>query len=209
MKKIGIFLVIAVVVFLGYRLFFSAPTIKNIHPLGTNIICFGDSLTFGTGAKKDMDYPSQLSRMLSKPIINAGVPGDTTASALARLQKDVLAKSPRIVLITLGGNDLKNRGSKDEAFANLKKIIQSIQSQGALVIVGGIDIPFYGRGFGDEYAKTCKEQGAVLIPNIYKGLIAHPELMSDPIHPNEAGYTLMAKRFYEGIKPYLTQKKGT
>jgi lysophospholipase L1-like esterase len=56
---------------------------------------------------------------------------------------------------------------------------------------------------------ACKKQGAVLIPNIYKGLIAHPELMSDQIHPNEAGYTIMAKRFYEAMKPYLTQKKGS
>ena len=156
-----------------------------------------------------MDYPSQLSRMLSQPIINAGVPGDTTATALARLHNDVLSQSPRIVLITLGGNDLKNRVAKDKTFANLKKIIQSIQDQGALVIVGGIDIPFYGRGFGSEYAKACKEQGAVLIPNIYKGLIAHPKLMSDPIHPNEAGYTIMAKHFYEAIKPYCLQEKGT
>jgi acyl-CoA thioesterase-1 len=209
MKKIGIFLLLAFVVFLGYRLFFSTPTIKNIHPLGKNIICFGDSLTFGTGAKEGMDYPSQLSRILSKPIINAGVPGDTTASALSRLQKDVLSRSPQIVLVTLGGNDLKNRVSKDETFANLKKIIQSIQDQGALVVVGGIDIPFYGRGFGDAYEEVCKKQGAILIPNIYNGLITDSDLMSDPIHPNEAGYTIMATRFFEAIKPYLAQKEGT
>lgn len=212
MKKIAIFLLLAFVVFLGSRLLFPTPTIKNIHPRGKNIICFGDSLTFGTGAKQGMDYPSQLPRMLSKPIINAGLPGDTTATALARLQKDVLWKSPRIVLITLGGNDLKNRVSKDEAFTNLKKIIQSIQDQGGLVLVGGIDIPyipFLGRGFGNAYEEVCKEQGAILIPNIYEGLITHPDLMSDPIHPKEAGYTIMAKHFYEAIKPYYRQEKGT
>lgn len=208
MKKISIFLVSAVVILLSYRLFFHVAAVKNAHPRGANIICFGDSLTFGTGAQEGMDYPSQLSRMLSTPVINAGVPGDTTTTALARLQEDVLSRSPRIVLITLGGNDLKNRIPRNTAFNNLKKIIQSIQDQGALVIVGGIDIPFYGRGFGSEYAKVCKEQGAVLIPNIYKGLIAHPELMSDQIHPNEAGYAIMAKRFYEAMKPYYTQKKG-
>ena len=121
----------------------------------------------------------------------------------------MLSKSPHIVLITLGGNDIKNRASKDEAFANLKKIIQSIQDQGALVVVGGIDIPFFGRGFGNGYKEVCKKKGAILIPNIYKGLITHPDLMSDPIHPNEAGYTIIAKHFYEAIKPYYLQKKGT
>jgi lysophospholipase L1-like esterase len=59
-----------------------------------------------------MDYPAQLSRMIAKPIINAGAPGDTTASALKRLQRDVLARSPDMVLITLGGNDLKNGVAK-------------------------------------------------------------------------------------------------
>ena len=39
-----------------------------------------------------------------------------------RLKKDVLNKDPRIVLITLGGNDLKNGVAKDQAFNNLKQI---------------------------------------------------------------------------------------
>ena len=121
----------------------------------------------------------------------------------------MLPLTPVHTLITLGGNDLKNRVSKNEAFTNLKKIIQSIQDHGALVIVGGIEIPFLDKGFGKAYDEVCKEQGAILIPNIYKGLITHPDLMSDPIHPNEAGYTIMAKRFYEAIKPYLAQEKGT
>lgn len=150
-----------------------------------------------------MDYPSQLSRIIGKPVINAGVPGDTTTTALARLEKEVLSKSPRIVLITLGGNDLKNQVPKEEAFKNLQKIIQSIQDYGALVVVGGIDIPLYGRGFGDAYGEVCKEQGAILIPNIFKGIMKNANLMSDPIHPNDAGYTIMSQRFYEAIKPYL------
>ncbi|MBC2712789.1 MAG: hypothetical protein HGJ94_17900 [Desulfosarcina sp.] len=36
--------------------------------MGENIIRFGDSLTFGTGVAENMDYPCQLSRMISKPI---------------------------------------------------------------------------------------------------------------------------------------------
>jgi lysophospholipase L1-like esterase len=65
--------------------------------------------------------------MISRPIINAGVPGDTTVRAMTRLEQDVLSKSPRMVLITLGGNDLKNRTSKESAYQNLKNIIVSIQ----------------------------------------------------------------------------------
>ena len=87
---------------IGYLVFFSRPDIRNAVPDGENIICFGDSLTYGTGAAENMDYPAQLSRMISRPVLNAGVPGDTTAMALARLEADVLSRSPRMVLITLG-----------------------------------------------------------------------------------------------------------
>ncbi len=203
MKKL-VFPVLAVLVLLaGYQLFFSKPAIRNSTPAGENIICFGDSLTAGTGAAENMDYPSQLSHMIAKPIINAGIPGDTTASALARLDEDVLARSPRIVLITLGGNDLKNRISRETAYRNLKRIIVSIQDRGALVVVGGIRIPFWGRGFGEMYATVCHETKALLIDNIFDGIIGDKDLMSDPIHPNERGYARMAEMFYRAIKPYL------
>lgn len=148
-----------------------------------------------------MDYPSQLSNMISKPVLNKGVPGDTTARALARLDQDVTA--PRIVLITLGGNDLKNGVPKDLAFQNLKIIVESIQTQGALVIIGGVDLPFWGRGYGEAYEKLSKETGAVLIPNILDGIMGNRQLMSDSIHPNDAGYTIMAEKFYQALKPYL------
>ncbi len=203
MKKIIIPILAVIVLLVGYKLFFSRPAVRNSTPTGENIICFGDSLTFGTGAAENMDYPSQLSRMISKPIINAGVPGDTTAMAMARLEEDVLAKSPRIVLITLGGNDLKNRISKEIAYQNLKNIIVSIQNRGALVIIGGISVPFWGRGFGEMYQEVCKETQALLIPNIFNGIISDNNLMSDPIHPNGRGYTLMAQKFYRAMKPYL------
>jgi lysophospholipase L1-like esterase len=203
MKK-GIIPILAVIVLLvGYKLFFSRPAVRNSEPAGNNIICFGDSLTFGTGATANMDYPSQLSRMISRPVINAGVPGDTTAKALKRLNQDVLSRSPRIVLITLGGNDLKNRISKETAYQNLKNIILAIQDQDALVIVGGIKIPIWGRGFGQMYEEICDETQALLIPNIFDGIIGDKSLMSDPIHPNNQGYALMAQKFYEAMKTYL------
>ena len=196
-------LAVILAVYLGYRQLSPPPPVKNARPAGENIICFGDSLTYGTGASQGMDYPSQLSRRIGRPVINAGIPGDTTDTALARLERDVLDRSPRIVLITLGGNDLKNRQDRDRAFRNLKTIITAIQGRGALVIVGGLDVPVWGRGFQEQYRKVCEETGAVLVPDILKGLLGNPGKMSDAIHPNDAGYGIMAGYFYEAIKPYL------
>jgi lysophospholipase L1-like esterase len=198
-KKILYIALCAVFLFLGYRIIFSSLPGEKGEIRARKIICFGDSLTYGTGADKDMDYPSQLSKMIGRPVINAGVSGDTTASARQRLERDVLFKAPDAVLITLGGNDLKNGVARDRAFENLRIIVNSIQNTGAGVIIGGIKFPIRDRGFGSAYRKLAEDTGAILIPNIFEGIMGNRKLMSDPIHPNGAGYKLIAERFYEAM----------
>ena len=128
------------------------------------------------------------------------MPGNTTADALGRLEADVLSQSPRIVLITLGGNDLKNGIAREAAFKNLKMIVNLIHNQGARVIIGGLSIPFRDRGFGKAFRDLADETGVVLIPNILEGIMGNRKLMSDPIHPNDAGYKIMAERFQEAMQ---------
>ena len=71
MKNTILIIISLILVFLGIRFFYSSePEIRNALPSGENIICFGDSLTYGTGASEGMDYPSLLSKMLSMPVIN-------------------------------------------------------------------------------------------------------------------------------------------
>jgi len=199
MKKIIYVILAGIIVFLGYRIFFTPSPAEKGWVGDQKIICFGDSLTYGTGAGEGMDYPSQLSKMIAKSVINAGVPGDTTARARQRLERDVLAKAPDMVLITLGGNDLKNGLAKDNAFANLKIIVESIQKTGARVIIGGLNFPIRDRGFGRAYKDLAAETGAFLIPNILEGIIGNRDLMSDPIHPNDKGYKIMAERFHRAM----------
>ena len=201
MKKLIYFILAGLVLLLGYKFLTSTHQDFSNGSVGEKIICFGDSLTHGTGASRGKDYPSQLSKMISRPVINAGVPGDTTARALQRLERDVLSYSPDLVLVTLGGNDLKNGIAKDVAFENLVIIVKSIQEQGAQVIIGGLHIPMRDRGFGKGYKELADETGATLIPNIHEGIMGNRKLMSDPIHPNDAGYRIMAERFYKAILP--------
>ncbi|MDD9301266.1 MAG: arylesterase [Desulfobacter sp.] len=200
MKKILILATLGTVLLIF--LFSSSSEIRNTNPKGESIVCFGDSLTYGTGASLGMDYPAQLSALTGMEIINAGVPGETTAQALERIDQ-ILELDPKIVIITLGGNDLKNRVSKSTAFNNLETLILTLQESGALVILGGIDIPFYGRGFARGYQDLAQRTGAVLIPNVLDGIMGTPGLMSDPIHPNSQGYTIMARHFHQALRPYL------
>lgn len=179
-------------------------SVRNAPPIHSTIVAFGDSLTSGVGAGQGSSYPDQLSARIGREVINLGVPGETTRSAMARLD-DVLGYEPGIVLITLGGNDLKNGVDRDQAFQNLASIIGVLQESGAMVILGGIDIPFWGRDFGAGYRETADAMGAVLVPDIFEGILGKPGLMSDRIHPNDKGYGIMADHFFKALKPYLTR----
>ncbi len=203
MGKFGVTIVGLIVAAIGLYTLTRSPEIRNRRPQGQHIICFGDSLTAGTGATAGEDYPSRLAELLAQPVINAGRPGDTTADALQRLEDEVLARSPRMVLITLGGNDLKNGVAVKTAMQNLEAIVTAIQDRGALVVIGGLDVPLRDRGYSQAYRDLARDTGSVLIPNIMDGIFGRRELMSDPIHPNAAGYALIAERFYEAVAPYI------
>jgi lysophospholipase L1-like esterase len=181
----------------------SSYEIRNAVPRGETIVCFGDSLTSGVGAGEGLDYPARLSHLIGVEIINAGVPGDTTARALERVAEVIEEMQPRIVMITLGGNDLKNGVRREVAFENLEKIVRKFQDNGALVVIGGLDVPFWGRGFGDAYEALAEKTGAVLVPNVMQDILGQPDLMSDRIHPNSAGYAVMAQHFFKAVQPYL------
>lgn len=202
-KKTLFVLAACMITVVVYQAFFRILPVTNSTPTGEAVICFGDSLTFGTGAGSGQSYPSRLSSLLGLEVINAGVPGDKTADALNRLDRDVLAHNPRLVLITLGGNDLMHDVPRDEAFDNLEQIVRRIHRQGALVVVGGINVPLFDRGFDEGYEDLQRQTGCLLIPNVLKGLMGKHNLMADQIHPNAEGYKIMARRFHEEIEPYL------
>ena len=203
MTRLLILLPIIAVLIGLYQILFSKPEIevRNAIPQGQRLVAFGDSLTYGTGAIKGMDYPSQLAKLMGVEIINKGVPGDTTSRALQRLDA-VLQLEPAIVFITLGGNDLKNGVSKKLAFDNLEQIVLQLQESGALVVIGGIDLPLFGKGFDEAYEVLAVKTGALLVPNVFEDIMGRQSLMSDRIHPNGEGYSIMADHFYRAVEPY-------
>lgn len=75
-----------------------------------NLICFGDSICAGYGARPGTGWVAQLdvlARALLQPIhvSNAGVSGDTTADGLRRMARDVEQHHPDAVYIQFGLND--------------------------------------------------------------------------------------------------------
>lgn len=168
--------------------------VRNLDSQGTTIIAFGDSLTAGYGAGAGEDYPARLSTLAGTTVVNAGVSGDTTESALARLEADVLAHNPRIVIVGLGGNDFLRHVDIKTTEANLSSIVKRIQGAGAMVVLLGFRFPSFGASYENMYARVAEEEECFLIPDLMDGILSDSSLRSDAIHPNARGYQLMAER---------------
>jgi len=182
--------------------------IKNINAKGTNIICFGDSLTFGYGANAGEDYPSVLAKLINAPVINAGVDADTTPEAMMRFKTDVLDKEPLLVIIEFAGNDFLKQIPKEVTLNNIKLMTEQIQSRGAMVAIVDISAGMFFSEYRKAFSELAREKRAIFIPHILSGIITNPSMKSDFLHPNADGYKMIAQRIYGVITPYLLRRES-
>lgn len=176
--------------------------VLNLDSRGTNIVAFGDSLVQGVGATPGNDFVSILSRQAGLPIINLGKSGDTTASALARVDS-IFEHDPRIVIVLLGGNDFLRRIPMDTTFENLSAIVEAIQARGTAVLVLGVRGGLLYDSYSARFASFAKEHKAAFVPNVLDGLVGDVRSMSDSIHPNDAGYERIARKVLPALKGML------
>ena len=168
--------------------------VKNLDSRGSAMIAFGDSLTYGYGANEEEAYPARLSKLLKTPVINAGVNGDTTESALARIDDDVLSRNPRIVIVGLGGNDFLRGTPIGTTETNLREIVRKIQAGGAMVVLLGFRFPTLGADYGTMYERVADDEHCLYVADVLDGIMSDPKLKSDEIHPNAQGYAIIADR---------------
>ncbi len=179
----------------------------NFPPRGGQAwVAFGDSLTSGLGAGEGEDYPAQLGKRLGVDIVNRGVPGDTTADALQRTD-GVIALRPKVALVCLGGNDSIQNMPLSQTVSNLSEIIDRLQADGAFVVLLGVRSATVFDEYDDALKKLARDKHTLYVPNILKGVLGHPSLMSDQIHPNDAGYEIIAERLAKILDPLLPQLK--
>jgi lysophospholipase L1-like esterase len=186
----------AVVVLIAVWALWPSPYthVTNLGSHGANIIAFGDSLTAGYGASAGEDYPSRLSGRIGAAVFNAGVSGDTTESAAERVDNDVLAHDPRIVILGLGGNDYLRGVPIGTTEQNLRRMIRKVQGSGAMVVLLGFKFPSFTANYEKMYAAVAKDEGCLLIGDLLHGIENDASLKSDEIHPNAKGYDIMADR---------------
>ena len=194
-------------------------------PRGLIILCAGDSLT-------DSEYPRHLHRLLAREgrrtrVLNGGRKGNTSGEFWRYLKQrgPALAREhPDFVLLQLGTNDVRVDGDHTPAdtFANnMRKIIGLFREftdrrgERARILLATIPpLPErYSFPFGPESAgrvvreinpliqKIAAEEQLVLVDN-YGLFLRSPELLPD-VHPSSAGYRLLARNWYDALKPLL------
>lgn len=204
-------LFIAGALLLGLIVWWLWPTragdLINYPPAATGPwVAFGDSLTEGFGASAaEQSYPSVLSRSLGIEIRNHGVSGETSADGLKRLD-EIADLEPRVVLLCFGGNDVLRGLPRAQMFANIGAMIDRFQARGSFVVLIGVrGSGIVGDGNAEGFEELAAQKQVKHIPNILDGLLTRPSLMTDYVHPNDAGYARIAERIEKELRPLLNK----
>ncbi len=178
------------------------------------VLFLGDSLTAGLGLEIGEAFPDLIAKRLQSEgrtdvkIINGGVSGSTSASALSRLQWYIRSK-PDLMILSLGANDGLRGVPVEEMQTNLTETIKFAQANGVKVALTGMMIPpNYGPEYTESFAKVFPDLAAAyqlpFMPFLLQDVAAVPELnQSDGIHPNLEGSKIVAGHVYQFLVDLL------
>jgi len=175
------------------------PRLERL-PGDATLLAFGDSLTSGTGASEDESYPAQLEKLIQRRVVRAGVPGEVTAQALARLPGALDEHAPRLLLLCIGGNDFLRRLGNEQAERNVRAMIELARRRGIDVLLIGTPEPGLLPSPPAFYAALAKELRVPYEGGVITDVLRDARLKSDPIHPNAAGYRVIAERVAAVLK---------
>jgi acyl-CoA thioesterase-1 len=189
------------------------------RPNENRVVFMGNSITEGWVRYFPTMFPG-------KPYVGRGIGGQTTPQMLVRFRQDVIALRPAVVVILAGTNDIAgNTGPSTVEMIqdNLASMAELARANGIAVVLSSV-LPVYDypwkRGLEPapkiialnswmkHYAAT---NGAVYLdyhtPMADRRQGLEPELGGDGVHPNEAGYRVMAPLVEQAIAEALRRKK--
>ena len=172
----------------------------------TRVVFFGDSIT--DIWKLDESFPG-------KPYINRGIGGQTTPQMLLRFRQDVVNLQPKAVVILAGTNDIAgNTGPEriEDIEANYASLAEIARANHIAVIYSSVlPVHNYTPKSQNMYAfrspakilelnrwlKDYCEQTGCLYLDYFSAMVDDKGLMKkdlaeDGLHPNVAGYKIMA-----------------
>jgi lysophospholipase L1-like esterase len=187
------------------------------------VTAFGDSITQGVlelkrrgfGLITGNNYPNLLQASLrgldpAWTVVNRGVGGEETAQGARRLPSVLAIDKSGFVLIMEGANDASDCLDANFAVNNLRQMVHIAKASNAIPIIGTITPNFRN----DPCAQDVANQISVLVrglaaaeniqlAEIYNGMNdrslfgVSPD--RDPLHPNEAGYRVMANIWQQAL----------
>ena len=183
------------------------------------VVFMGNSITEGWAKY----FPTQFA---GKPYVNRGISGQTTPQMLVRFHQDVVALHPSVVVILAGTNDIAgNTGPSTIEMIedNLASMTEIANAHGIHAVLCSV-LPVYDYPWrpGLEPAPKIVKLNAWMrhyadsTGNVYvdyHGAMADARqgmkagLASDGVHPNEAGYRIMAPLVERGIADALRRAR--
>ena len=189
-------------------------------PETARVVFFGDSIT--DVWHLDESFPG-------KAYINRGIGGQTTSQMLVRFRQDVIDLQPRVVVILAGTNDIAgNSGpiSNQDIEENYASLAELARAHGIRVVFSSI-LPVHNytpesqdyftqrplariRELNEWLKGYCSGSGSLYLDYFSavaddKGLMKK-ELADDGLHPNKAGYAIMAPMANKAIAIALASK---
>ena len=177
------------------------------------VVFLGDSIT---------EFWALSDSFHGKPYVNRGISGQTTPQILLRFRQDVIALRPSVVVILAGTNDIaENTGPTTLAAIedNLASMVDLAKRNGIRVVLSSLlpalQYPWKPelapvekiRALNDWIKDYAAKEGLVFLDyhsamaNDKRGLRA--ELSEDGVHPNQAGYAVMAPLVEKAITAAL------
>jgi acyl-CoA thioesterase-1 len=180
-------------------------------------VAFGDSITAGFGDSEGIGYPGRLEPLLAAAlktpvtVTNAGFLGETTAEGVSRIDS-VLHPGDAAVLLMEGTNDINAKVSVDTIAQNLDLMASKAEALGIRAVHATI-IPRLPTAAGDAsnlitgtlagaVRELAWQKSRTLADPFEVFFYLTPDALtldylggSDPLHPNAAGYDLIAHTF--------------
>jgi len=164
------------------------------------VLAFGDSLTYGTGAGPTESYPAVLERAIRRKVVNAGVPGETSAQGLERLPAVLDEVKPRLLILCHGGNDFLRRLDDAAAAANVRAMIGIAREKGVDVVLLATPKPGLPPSIPVFYGEIATELRIPFEEAAVRSVLFDNRLKSDMVHPNAQGYAEIATAVEKVLK---------
>lgn len=194
---------------------------------GTNnprkVTAFGDSITRGFLELRRRDltlttsnnYPVQLQGRLRGldpgwVVVNRGVGGEETAGGVRRIGSALASDQPGFILIMEGANDATDCLDAIGAARNLLGMVQIAKAAQTIPIIGTVTPNFRNDLCAqdvviqiNEHIRTIASSENIVLAEIFAGMNDRSLFGQgpgrDPLHPNEAGYAVMADIWYRAL----------